>query len=190
LAIKMINNIQIGAVLAPLISAVVVTILYHYLGREYLGAGENGAWNNIRRTVLGGLDKYVRDNSTFALTNSAHPGEFVATVNQTSQEFAQVLESEGYLQGVLSGLKTREISGTTDYEAGSMVFREAKSDLIPDALALYQVHVFWFENEDGTLDVYAHHEYSSLNPLVAWKHYRAVGQDPARGVERVRELLP
>lgn len=178
-------SIEFGAILAPLVSAVVVTILYHYLGREYLGADENAIWNRGRRTILGSFDKYVRDNSTFALTNHTKPDEFVGTFELDSPTLAHKLEKAGYLQGVLSGLKLR--SG--DVEAGSMVYRESKSDLIPDALAFYQVHVFWFENDDGTVDVYAHYEYSSLNPVVAWKHYRAVGQDASEGVDRVLRVL-
>ena len=185
----MIDNIQLGAVVAPIVSAVVVTILYHYLGREYLGADENEIWNRARRTILGGFDQYVRKNSTFALTNSVSPEEYVDTLNMSSSEFSELLGSEGYLQCILSGLKQRKTAGRVSTEAGSMCYRESRSSLIPDALAFYQTHVFWFENGDGTIDVYAHHEYSSLNPVVAWKHYRAVGQDAAEGVARVRKLL-
>ena len=185
----MIDNIQLGAVVAPIVSAVVVTILYHYLGKEYLGADENELWNKLRCGVLAPLDSTVRKKTSFALTNRSHEEEWVGEFNLTSQELAVELGKAGYLQGVLSGLKTRKISGLTDYEAGSMVLRESKSDLIPDVLALYQTHIFWFENEDGTLDVFAHYEYSSLNPLVAWKHYRAVGQDYAEGVKRAEKVL-
>lgn len=182
-------GVQLGAVLAPLVSAFVVTILYHYLGKEYLGADENEFWNKLRRGVLAPLDDTVRKKTSFALTNNPHEGERVGTFDLTSQELAGTLGEGGYLQGVLSGLKTREISGLTDHEAGSMVLRESKSSLIPDALAIHQNHVFWFENDDGTLDVYAHYEYSALNPLVAWKHYRAVGQDYAEGVKRAEKVL-
>lgn len=181
--------IELGAILAPLVSAVVVTLLYHYLGKEYLGADENRAWNQIRRTVLGGFDQCVRENSTFALTNGVSDEEYAGSYFYTSDEFAGVLENEGYLQGVLSGLKVANLESGKVVESGSMVYRESKSSLIPDALALHQTHVFWFENDEGKIDVYAHYEYSSLNPLVAWKHYRAVGQKAAEGVKRVKKLL-
>lgn len=176
---------ELGAFLAPAISAVVVTLLYHYLGREYLGADENGIWNRFRRTVLAGFDPLVQENTDFILTNHAKAAEFVGTFEWDSPTLAHKLEDAGYLQGVFSGLKLRD----GDVEAGSMVYRESKSSLIPDALAFYQVHVFWFENDDGTVDVYAHYEYSSLNPVVAWKHYRAIGQDPDEGVARVLRVL-
>jgi hypothetical protein len=37
--------------------------------------------------------------------------------------------------------------------------------------------------------VYAHEEYSSLNPIVAWRHYRGVTQDAELGKKRVRDVL-
>lgn len=103
----MISSIELGAVLAPLISAVGVTLLYHYIGRDYLGAAENEYWNAFRRSFLGTFDQYVRDNSKFSLTNSAKATEFVGTIDGTSQEAAQLFEDAGYVQGVLSGLKVR-----------------------------------------------------------------------------------
>ena len=178
----MISSIELGAVLAPGISAVGVLILYHYLGREYLGADENVYWNRFRRAVLGGLDELVRSRTSFALTNMARSGEYVGTVRMTSQQVAVAFEDAGYVQGVLAGLKYRTGSFGKAFEDGSMVFRESKSDLLPDALAMYQTHVFWFDNGDGTVDLYAHYEYSSTNPLVAWLHYQAVGQDFEVGI--------
>ena len=178
-------SIELGAVLAPAISAVGVLILYHYIGREYLGADENIYWNQFRRVFLGGLDGIVKQKTPFTLTNRARTGEFVGVVSMTSQGVAVALEDAGYVQGVLAGLKYRGDRGDQIFEDGSMVFRESKSDLIPDVLAVYQTHVFWFDNGDGTVDLYAHYEYSSTNPLVAWLHYQAVGQNFERGVQKV-----
>ena len=152
----MFDKIQLGAVLAPIVSTAVVKILYHHLGKEYLGAEENKIWNQARKTVLGTLNQYVENRTQFTLTNRAKSAEFVGSVDMSSSELAALLESKGYLQGILSGLKLRGSQGSNGIEAGSMVYRESKSSLIPDALAFHQVHVFWFENRDGTLDVYAH----------------------------------
>jgi hypothetical protein len=69
-----------------------------------------------------------------------------------------------------------------------MAFRESKSDILPDALASRQLHVYWFETDDG-LDIYAHEEYSSLNPVFAWQHYNAITQDPTLGKEMTRKIL-
>lgn len=185
----------VGAIVAPIVSAVAVIALYHYLGSEYLGADENPFWNTVRKVLLSSGDSVVRTKLGIALTNPARDEESVGAIRRSSQEFAELLESNGYAQGVLSGLKYRppdidpNKSNYVSYESGSMVFRESKSDLVPDALALRQVHVYWFENGNGNLDVYAHEEYSSLNPLVAWKHYRGVTQDAQKGTESLRKLL-
>lgn len=180
------ESLVLGQVLAPIVAGVAVTILYHYVGREWLGADENELWNSLRRAVLGAGDSFVRKKTNFALTNSAHKGEFVGSYEMDSDELAETLEKAGYLQCVLSGLKTR--SEPVEYESGSMALRESKSSLVPDALAVKQTHIFWFEG-DESVDVYAHHEYSSLNPLVAWKHYRAVGQEYETGIEEARKIL-
>mgnify|MGYP007047127219 CR=1 FL=1 len=187
--------IVLGQVLAPIVSALVVIVLYHYIGREYLGAAENEYWNTFRVTLLSAGDSTVRTKTNFALTNAAKDTEFVGSVKKESKEFAQVMEDDGYVQCILSGLKYRppnvnpNTSGQVTFESGSMAFRESKSDVLPDALALRQVHVFWFDNRDGSVNVYAHEEYSSLNPLVAWRHYQAVTQDAELGKEEVRKVL-
>ena len=68
---EQIQAIETGAVLAPIISASAVVILYHYLGAEYLGAEETKMWNKIRRVILLGGDNFVRRKTEFALTNTA-----------------------------------------------------------------------------------------------------------------------
>lgn len=188
------ETVVLGQVLAPIVSGLVVIVLYHYIGQEYLGADENGYWNTFRRTLLSAGDSTVRKKTNFALLNSAKAKEFVGTIDMNSNEFAHALESQGYAQGVLSGLKYRpqnvdpNTSSEAEFEAGSMVFRESKSDALPDALAMRQVHVFWFETASG-IDVYAHEEYSSLNPFVAWRHYKAKTQNASLGKEVVRADL-
>lgn len=190
-----IETLTVGQLLAPVIASLSTVLLYHYLGREYLGADENRVWNKIRKTLLSAGDSTVRQKTGFALTNDAGDHEFVGTVELDSQAFAGLLEEYGYLQCVLSGLKYRppnvnpNTSSQVRFEAGSMAFRESKSSLVPDALALRQVHIFWFDNGDGSVNVYAHEEYSSLNPLVAWKHYRAKRQYAELGKKRARAIL-
>lgn len=190
-----IETITVGQVLAPVVAALTVTILYHYLGREYLGADENRVWNKLRVSLLSAGDSTVRQRTGFALTNDAGDHEFVGTVAKESHEFAELLEDAGYLQCVLSGLKYRppdidpNKSSQVRFEAGSMAYRESDSSLVPDALAMRQVHIFWFDNGDGSVNVYAHEEYSSLNPIVAWQHYRAKTQNAELGKERARVIL-
>jgi hypothetical protein len=189
------ETITLGQVLAPIVSVVVVILLYNYLGRECLGADENQYWNTLRVSLLSAGDSRVRKKTNFALTNDASDHEFVGTVKKTSDHFAQLMENAGYLQCVLSGLKYRppnvnpNTSSQVRFENGSMVFRESKSSLVPDTLAIRQVHVFWFDNGDGSVDVYSHEEYSSLNPLVTWKHYRGRGKNTELGKKRIRTVL-
>lgn len=185
------ESTALGQLLAPVASGLAVVVLYHYLGAEYLGAEENKYWNALRKVVLSSGDSIVRQKTNFAVTNPARNFEQVATLEESvdTMQLAQGLESQGYVQGVLSGLKYRPPqsdpnSGVVSYESGSMVHRESKSDVLPDALATRQVHTFWFETENG-IEVYAHEEYSSLNPLVAWMHYRAVTQNAEKGIDRV-----
>jgi len=186
------ETLTLGQVLAPIISGLVAVALYHYIGRDYLGAEENTIWNNFRKTLLSAGDSTVRKKTDFALTNAALDGELIGRVKLSSSEFAHVMQDAGYTQCILSGLKYRpqninpNTSDQVEFEAGSMAYRESKSDLLPDALALRQVHVFWFDNGDGTIDVYAHEEYSSLNPVVAWRHYRGVTQDAELGKKIVK----
>lgn len=189
------ETITLGQVLAPIIAGLAALVLYHYIGRDYLGADENKYWNALRRTLLSAGDSTVRKKTGFALTNTISEDEFVATVDKDSQQTAQLFADAGYLQCVLSGLKYRppnvdpNTSSQVEFEAGSMAYRESPSSLVPDALAKRQVHVFWFDNGDGSVDLYAHEEYSSLNPLFAWQHYRAKTQDASLGVKRALAVL-
>jgi hypothetical protein len=189
------ETITLGHVLAPIISASTVVLLYHYLGRDYLGAAENEYWNTLRIGLLSTGDSTIRQKTNFALTNAATKDEFVVTLDKTPQETAQLFEDAGYLQCVISGLKYRppdvdpNTSSQVEFESGSMVYRESGSSLLADALAKRQVHVYWFDNGDGSVDLYAHEEYSSLNPLFAWKHYRAKTQNPALGKERALAVI-
>ena len=187
------ESIALGQILTPLIAAVAVIILYHYIGRDYLGAAENPHWNKLRIFLLSSGDSTVRKKTNFALTNAASDDEYLGKVDLTSAEFAQALEDENFVQCVLSGLKYRPPEndpngGNVSFESGSMAFRESKSDMLPDALASRQVHIYWFDT-DGGLDVYAHEEYSSLNPVFAWQHYNAITQDPELGKEMAREFI-
>jgi len=62
------ETLVLGQVLAPIVSALVVLVLYHYIGRQYLGAEENAYWNAFRRAVLSAGDSTIRPKTDFALT--------------------------------------------------------------------------------------------------------------------------
>lgn len=191
----LIESLLTVEVLAPLISGLAVLLLYHVIGARYLTAKYVPVWTRIRRTVLATGESYVRNKTNFALTNPAPDSHKVGRVDYSPQELADHFGERGYYQSVASGLKYRPRSadprtGAASFEDGTMVFRESKTGVVPDALALRQVHVWWFDNGDGTCDLYAHEEYSSLNPLVATLHYKAVNWNVAKGKRIARQTIP
>ncbi|WP_193788003.1 hypothetical protein [Natronorubrum sulfidifaciens] len=95
----------------------------------------------------------------------------------------------GYDRNPMAGLKYRGNLEDEDFEVTTWAYRESDNSLIPDPLAFWQTHVFVFDNGDGTFDLYAHYEYSSMNPLVAYKHVRGIGMDRERGVGYVLRNL-
>lgn len=181
-------------VVAGAIALLVAIGLYHYLGSEYLGAEETEFWNNIRRTVLVPTHNLVVDNTEYwGTVKGADKEMFVRSSPMTSDELSLRLEEHGYAQTVLAGLFYRPPDAnprreTVRYEDGSMVYRESKSDLLPDVFAFRQVHVYWFD-EGEYVDVYAHEEYNSLNPLVAWLHYIGRDENVEKGKTFVRKQL-
>ena len=59
-----------------------------------------------------------------------------------------------------------------------------------DILATRQVHVTLYDAPDGSGTwLYAHDEPNSLNPVMAWLHYRGTTQSAGRGVERIQSDL-
>ena len=56
----MFSGLELGALLAPTISAIAVVVLYQYVGSDYLGANENEYWNNFRRGLLLSLNGLVK----------------------------------------------------------------------------------------------------------------------------------
>lgn len=112
--------------------------------------------------------------------------EYAGTVRRSLDETEALLWARGFRRNPLSRLKTRD----GDPEVGSWVFRA-----VP--LAERQLHLILFPVESadggpgaGAVDVYAHAEPSSVNPLVAAAHFDATGQNVAEGVEQARDRLP
>ncbi|CCQ34318.1 hypothetical protein HTIA_2206 [Halorhabdus tiamatea SARL4B] len=105
--------------------------------------------------------------------------EYAGTIDKSLDEIETLLKKRGFIRNLLSRLKTRD----GDPEVGSWVYRE-------EPRAEYQLHVMLFPGEGDTVDVYAHHEYSSVNSDVAYKHFSGQALDPKRGVEMAREKLP
>ncbi len=175
-------------------------ILYFATEGEHLGP-EDSWWNSLRRQTLPHLHDALNsvDDSLYAV-NRSYVSEYAVTLRGDYEDVAQWLSDMGYDRSPLAGLKYRIdewddrdeydkitdfISDHGDYELSSWAQREAAHPYLPDPLAFWQTHVFLFENEDGTFDVYAHWEYSSMNPIVAIQHYRGLHMDHYRGVENI-----
>lgn len=115
--------------------------------------------------------------------------EYAGTLRRSLGETEALLWADGFRRNPLSRLKTRD----GDPEVGSWVWRASP-------LAERQLHLVLFPARsdaagpgaggDRGVDVYAHAEPSSVNPLVAAAHFDAAGQSVAEGVERARERLP
>lgn len=68
-------------------------------------------------------------------------------------------------------------------EDGSLCRPEFEADGYED----YQLHVRLFEQDDGTLDIYGHHE---LDPIMhPREHIQEVNYDNRRGIEMVKDIL-
>ena len=105
-------------------------------------------------------------------------GEYTGTYPGDLDEFERLLWSEGFVRNPLSRLKTRD----GDPEVASWVARDSP-------LADRQLHLMLFPG-DGGVDVYAHEELSSVNPLLGPAHFDGGDQRVALGVELARARLP
>lgn len=104
--------------------------------------------------------------------------ERVGSMKIQPESFEMLLWRKGFSRNFLSRLKMND--GWPD--EGSYVFR--KSPMAPRQLHI----VFWSSGEE--VEIYAHEEYSSINPLYVVKHLRKEGQDPEAGKEKAEEILP
>lgn len=104
-------------------------------------------------------------------------GEYAGRFDGSLAELEYRLSTLGYCRNPLSRLKTR--SGVP--EDGSWVDRAGP-------LADRQVHLILFETASG-VDVYAHEEVSSVNPLLGPEHFDSVSMSVGRGVEQARDQL-
>ncbi|WP_254544319.1 hypothetical protein [Halomarina pelagica] len=165
-------------VLAPIVSALAVCA-YRLVGPARLDP--DARWpERLHRRWFPALTSPVRRWLPGTAAREVSEDEYALTLPLPPGEVERGLHERGFVRHPLSRVKTRE--GVES--VGSWV-------RLDRLLARRMLHVMLFAGEDGeTTHVYAHEEYSSLNPLVAYAHYAGEGQSAAAGVERVRELLP
>jgi hypothetical protein len=143
--------------------------------RRYVGPAAD-YWELVRRILLPLLARRV---PAVKWSYELHGREYVGRINEPPEEVEQLLWDHGFTRMPLAAYKTLpDGSG----EVGSWAFRESLT-------AEKQLHVMLFADGDGTA-VYAHAEYSAINPLVALKHYRGTGYNPDAGAEQLRAKLP
>lgn len=129
-------------------------------------------WEPVRRVASRALG--------VALDRRAGPrpiteGEYAGTYPGDLDEFERLLWEKGFVRNPFSRLKTRD----GHPEVASWVARESP-------LADRQLHLMLFPGEDG-VDVYAHEELSSVNPLFGPAHFDGADQRVALGVAVARD---
>jgi hypothetical protein len=129
-------------------------------------------WERLRRWSSRAFGYVDEDGGPRPITD----GEYAGRLEYSLDTVERQLYDEGFIRNPMARLKIRD----GQPEDGSWVVRESP-------LAPRQLHLMLFANDDGTTDVYAHEELSSVNPLCAPDHFRGNGQSVNIGVERARE---
>ena len=132
-------------------------------------------WEPVRRATSRALGAVIDSR---AGPRPITEGEYAGTYPGDRDEFERLLWAEGFVRNPFSRLKIRD----GDPEVGSWVARESP-------IADRQLHLMLFPGDDG-VDVYAHEELSSVNPLVGPAHFDGADQRVALGVELARSRFP
>lgn len=130
----------------------------------------------LRRRVLPAIHRIKEPLGGFAQC-TMHPAEYVGTVRRDLEAFRPDLRAMEFSPEPISALKVHRDGRLS---AGSWVRRASLS-------ADWQLHVTLFTGDPGTIEVFAHREYSWLTH--PYKHYVSEGWDTAGGVSRMRSLL-
>lgn len=140
--------------------------------------------NNLRRVVFPKLDDYLEEHDLFAV-KQLNEKELAISSKFGYNHIEKVLETNlGFTRNIASSLK---VTPDGVKARSSWALRESSYSFIPDYLALRQLHVTLVETDTGT-DIYAHEEYSSINPLVAWYHIVGKTTSDERGVNQFKEI--
>lgn len=147
-------------------------VLSYAVPTRYNRGPEARWWERLRRISSRLFGLVDEDGGPRPITEGEYAGRLDCDLDTAERQ----LYREGYIRNPMSRLKTRD----SKPEDGSWVYRESP-------LAPSQLHLMLFENGDGTTDVYAHQELSSVNPLCGPAHFRGDGQSVRVGVDRARE---
>lgn len=130
----------------------------------------------VRRCVLPALHRVKEPLGGYAICRQ-HPDEYVGTIKRDLAAVRSTLADLGFETEPIASLKVHDDGRLS---AGSWVRRKSP-------LATWQLHVTLFRTGHGTVEVFAHREYSWLRH--PYKHYTQDGWDTRGGVERLRSLL-
>ncbi len=133
-------------------------------------------WEGLRRWLSRHLGS-VFDDRVGPRPITAH--EYAGSLQMSLAEAEQLLGNRGFRRNPFARLKTRN----EEAEVGSWVFRSSP-------LSRRQLHLMLFTGDESGVDVYAHTEHSSVNPLVAADHVTGSAQNIAAGVDQARDRLP
>ena len=130
----------------------------------------------VRRRLLPALHRLKEPLGGYAVCRQ-HPEEYVGTVERTLAAVRSLLETLSFEPEPIASLKVHDDGRLS---AGSWVRRESP-------LATRQLHVTLFRTGEGTVELFAHREYSWLRH--PYRHYTQAGWDVRGGVERMRSIL-
>lgn len=166
---------------APVVAGAFLLLTF-YRARTSARGPAADFWERLRSTVIPTLDALGRRLDVGYAAYTMGEREYAGTLRAGPEQAEQVLFEAGFRRNPLAAFKTLPDGRE---EVGSWSYRDG-------LLATHQIHVVLFPPEgNGTgTEVYAHYEYSSINPLTALRHYRGEGYSPGKGEERLHELLP
>lgn len=150
--------------------------------RDGLGSAGPAAeyWERLRGRVLPGLDDLARRLDLGYAAYELGPREYAGTLDVEPEAAERLLYRNGFRRNPFAAYKTLPDGRE---EVGSWSYRSSR-------LARRQVHVMLFDRDGQGTDVYAHSEYSAINPLVAYRHYTGQGYSPPKGQAKLHARLP
>ena len=138
---------------------------------ERSGLSKYGFMESLRKRFSGGL--FGR-----AGPRQIRESEHVTDLDVDLGELEKHLRDQGFVRNLLSRVKMH----SDKPESGSWVLRDSLFDE-------RQLHIMLFQ-EENQVKVFAHEEYSSINPHVAPRHYFGESQNVDRGLKKAENYLP
>jgi len=137
--------------------------------------------NRYRRSVYPIIHSIISKLGLFSVSTLSSDSLAIKT-HKSSDEAERILQDAGFTLAVSSSVKKLP-DGSFAYS--DWIYRESGD--YPDFLAIWQTHATIVTFEERT-HIYAHHEYSSINPLVGYYHITGMDKSAKQGIKKVRKL--